>query len=84
MASQFNSREGREMETLTRDECMALATAAGCPERMEKFFSNGQTYAWAEYVREAIARPKRANRRPETVAEKYGLTMLGTGDDLKN
>lgn len=79
MATQLNPFTNTEMETLTHAEALALATAAGCPGRIDKFFSNGQEFAWAEYVREAIAKP--AKGRPAGTAEKYGLRPLTVRGD---
>lgn len=74
MTTRLNERTGTEMETLTHTEALAMATAAGCPERIDKFFSNGQEFAWADYVREAIAKP--AKGRPLSTSEKHGLRPL--------
>lgn len=70
----MNPFTNTEMETLTHHEALALATEAGCPERIDKFFSNGQEFAWADYVRDAIAKP--AKSRPLTTSEKHDLRPL--------
>lgn len=79
MASRLNPFTNTEMEILTREEAEALADAAGRPEVVDKFFSDGQEFAWAEYVREAIAKPKKG--RPIGTVEKYDLRLLETRGD---